>query len=81
MPSDPCGNLSIRHLVNAFNTNYALAERFILKTFFEFDLCLAGTKYQNGIGVTDTRYYMIVVFIEMAGKALVSLVLCRVLLR
>jgi len=78
--SDSCGNLSIRHLVDGLNTNYPPTERFTLKTFFELDLCLAGTKYQDGFGITNTRYYMIIVFVEMAGKAPVSLVLCRVLL-
>jgi len=78
--SDPRGNLPIRHLVNGFNTNYPPAERFILKTFFELDFCLTGTKYQDGFGVTNTRYYTIIVFIEMAGKTIVSLVLRRVLL-
>ena len=78
--SDSCSNLSIGHLVNGFNTNYLSAERFTFEALFKLGLCLAGTKYQDGFGITNTRYYMIIVFIEMAGKAIVSLVLCRVLL-
>jgi hypothetical protein len=78
--SNSCGNLSVGHLVDGFNTDYPPAERFTLKPLLEFALCLAGTQYQDGFGITNTRYNVIVVFVEMAGKALVSLVFRRILL-
>ena len=53
MLSDSCGNLPICHLVNGFNSNYPPTERFTRKTFFEFDLCLAGTKCQDGLPGTQ----------------------------
>ena len=47
-------NLAIRHFVDRFNIHNTSTERFILKTFYELDLCLARTKYQNRFRITDT---------------------------
>ncbi len=78
--ADSRGNLSIRHLVGGFNTNYAPCEPFPRQTCFELYLCFTGTKDQDGFRVANTRYYMIIVFVEVAREACVSLVFCRVLL-
>jgi len=59
-------NLTIRHLVNCFNTYDASTEVVSFKTPFQFALCLTRTKYQNRFCIPNTRKYRIVVNVEMS---------------
>jgi hypothetical protein len=72
-------DLTIGHLVSCLDADYAPAESFFSKTFFQLDLCLARTKYQNGVSVSNTRNDFVIVLVEVAGESPVSLVLCGVL--
>ena len=67
--SNFCCNLRISHFVNCFNTNYMSTEAFSRELFFEFNFCLARTKYQNRFCIANMRNYIIVVSVEMFRKS------------
>jgi hypothetical protein len=60
-------NLTIRHLVNCFNTDDASTEIVSLETSLQLALGLTRTKYQNRFCIPNTRNYHIV------GKLLFAL--------
>ena len=62
-------DLTIRHLINRFNTCDAPTEVISFKTFFQFILCLTRTKYQNRLCITNTRNDRIIVNVEMSRKS------------
>jgi hypothetical protein len=70
-------NLTIRHLVNRFNTHYASTEVAFFKTFLQFALCLTRTKYQNGFSITKTCNYRLVKNFEMPRKRSLAAIICR----
>jgi hypothetical protein len=53
--SNLCGNLAVCHLVDRLNCFDASAQVDSLKTFLQLALCLAGTEYQDGFRITNTR--------------------------
>ena len=72
-------NLSIRHLVNCFNTYNPSAQLDSLKTFLQFALGLTRTKYQKSFGIPNTRNDRIVVNVEMSRKRSLTVIICRYL--
>ncbi len=62
-------DLTIRHLVNCFNTYDASTEVIFFKTFFQFILCLTRTKYQNSLCITNRRNDRIIINVEMSRKS------------
>ena len=62
-------NLTLRHLVNCFNTHDEASEPTSFETLFQFILCLTGTKYQNGLCITNGRNDRIIENVEMSFKS------------
>jgi hypothetical protein len=73
-------NLTIRHLVNCFNTYDASTEVVSFKTLFQFALWLTRTKYKNGFCITNTGNYRVVVNVEMSCKCSLAACICRYLM-
>src|SRR4029450_13173623 len=75
-------DLASGHLVACLDADDAPLERLFSKALFQLDLRLARTKYQNGVGISNTRDDLVVVLVEAGGEAPVSLgfrgvLLCR----
>ncbi|HTM08220.1 MAG TPA: hypothetical protein VL754_07510 [Verrucomicrobiae bacterium] len=81
MLSDFCRNLAIRHFVDCFDADDAPAETFFGETFFELALRLTGAEYKNRLDIADMRDHFVKVFVQMAGKFFISLVVRPPLLR
>jgi hypothetical protein len=72
-------DLMVGHLVNRFNTDDAIAESCISKTFLDLVLRLAGAKNQNRLRIANRRYHLVIVLVEMACEAPVARVFCTAL--
>ena len=68
MPADFRRNLTNRHPRGSFNAHNASAEIDSFKTFFQFALGRAGTEYQDGFRIANTRDDRVVERVEMARK-------------
>src|SRR5258708_24414479 len=79
--SNFCRDLTIGHLVDCLSADDASAQSFVRETFFEFSLCLTRSKEQDRFSVANMRDHLVIVFVQMARKLPVPLVLRQAFFR